>query len=106
MIDREFQRTKEYSGIVGTNTQDFALQSALGGGYIVDRSLEALGSSDKAIQAARRLLLEACDDVEAGRSPRGADPASHNLHHGTETIIPKGAPWRDLTKDMVLSSWV
>src|SRR6185437_10600336 len=58
-INREVQRTKTFTGIDGVNTQDFALQSALGGGYIVDRSKEALGSTDRAIQAARRLLLEA-----------------------------------------------
>jgi phenylpropionate dioxygenase-like ring-hydroxylating dioxygenase large terminal subunit len=106
LVDREVQRTKTFSGIEGVNTQDFALQSALGGGYIVDRSLEALGSSDNAIQACRRLLAEALDDVEAGRPPRGSDPETHNLHHAAEAIIPRGAPWRDLTKDLVLSNWV
>jgi hypothetical protein len=30
LIDREMQRTKNYSGIVGINTQDFALQEGMG----------------------------------------------------------------------------
>lgn len=105
LIDRDVQRTQTFSGIEGVNTQDFALQSALGGGYIVDRSKEALGSTDRAIQACRRLLLEAADDVESGRPPRGSDPETHNLTHSAEAIIPRGAPWRDLTKDLVLPNW-
>lgn len=105
LIDREVQRTQTFSGIEGVNTQDFALQSALGGGYIVDRSKEALGSTDRAIQACRRLLLEAADEVESGRPPRGSDPETHNLTHSAEAIIPRGAPWRDLTKDLVLPNW-
>jgi nitrite reductase/ring-hydroxylating ferredoxin subunit len=104
-VDREVQKTKTFTGIAGLNTQDFALQSALGGGYIVDRSRESLGSTDHAIQAARRLLLEACDDVEAGRPLRGTDPAVQNVQHAAEAIIPRGAPWRDLTKEIVLSNW-
>lgn len=105
LIDRDVQRTQTFSGIEGVNTQDFALQSALGGGYIVDRSKEALGSTDRAIQACRRLLLEAADEVESGRPPRGSDPETHNLTHSAEAIIPRGAPWRDLTKDLVLPNW-
>jgi len=104
-VDRQVQRTKTFTGIAGLNTQDFALQSALGGGYIVDRSKEALGSTDHAIQACRRLLLEAADDVEAGRPLRGTDPAVQNVQHAAEALIPRGAPWRDLTKEIVLSSW-
>jgi phthalate 4,5-dioxygenase oxygenase subunit len=105
LIDRDMQRSKTFTGIVGVNTQDYALQSALGGGYIVDRSAEALGSTDQAIQNLRRLLLEAADDVEAGRQPRGSNPATHNSHHAAEALIPRGAPWRDLTKEIVLSNW-
>jgi hypothetical protein len=106
MIDRDVQRTKTFTGIEGVNTQDYALQSALGGGYIVDRSLEALGSTDQAIQACRRLLLEAAEDVEAGRAPRGSEAATHNRAHAAEAVIPRGAPWRDLMKDLVLSNWL
>src|SRR6185312_10362613 len=73
-IDREVQRTKTFTGIAGVNTQDFALQSALGGGYIEPRHLEALGSTDRAISAARKLLLDASEEVEQGQALRGTDP--------------------------------
>src|SRR5690606_15009037 len=57
LIDREMQRTQNFTGIVGVNTQDRALQETMG--VIADRSLERLGTSDRAIIAARKLLLEA-----------------------------------------------
>jgi len=41
------QKTQNFTGIVGVNTQDFALQEGMG--QICDRSKEFLGSSDKAI---------------------------------------------------------
>jgi phthalate 4,5-dioxygenase oxygenase subunit len=104
-IDRAVQKTKTFTGIDGVNTQDFALQSALGGGYIVDRSNEALGSTDRAIQAARRLLLEAADDVEAGRVLRGADPEAYRHIRSSEALIPRGVPWRDATKEIVQAVW-
>jgi len=75
MIDRELQRTKTYSGIVGINTQDFALQEGMGA--IVDRTKEHLGTSDRAIIAMRQMLLEGTRDVEAGRAPKGTEPKSY-----------------------------
>ena len=59
LIDRQMQKTRNFTGIVGVNTQDFALQEGMG--PICDRSKEFLGSSDKAVIAMRRLLLEALD---------------------------------------------
>ncbi len=74
MIDRKLQKSGSFTGIPGVNTQDFALQEGMGA--IVDRSKEFLGTTDKAIVSMRRLLLEATRDVEAGRKPRGIDPAT------------------------------
>jgi phthalate 4,5-dioxygenase oxygenase subunit len=75
LIDREVQKTKTFTGIEGVNTQDVAVQEGMG--PIVDRSKEHLGSTDRAIVAMRRLLLEAVRMVEAGGAPKGADPASY-----------------------------
>ncbi len=104
-VDREVQRTRTFTGIAGVNTQDFALQSALGGGPIVDRSGEALGSTDRAIQACRRLLLAAADDVEAGRVAPGSDPEVSRGIRSSEALIPIGVPWRDATKEIVQAVW-
>ena len=97
LIDRERQKTISFTGIVGINTQDFALQEGMGGsgpGPICDRTGEHLGSSDKAIIAMRNLLLEATRDVEAGKRPRGADPKDHSQTRPFDTLVSPGADWR------------
>jgi phenylpropionate dioxygenase-like ring-hydroxylating dioxygenase large terminal subunit len=103
LIDREVQRTKTFTGIAGLNTQDFALQEGMGS--IVRRDLEALGSTDRAIQACREMLLEATDDVAAGRSPKGTDPATYERVRAGEIVTPRGVPWRDATKDILETVW-
>ena len=102
-IDREVQRTKTFTGIEGINTQDFALQTGMG--PIVDRSAEALGSTDMAIQTARRMLLEAADEVEADRDPVGIEPESHRLPRGADLMVPHGSDWRDVSKEAALAYW-
>jgi phthalate 4,5-dioxygenase len=102
-IDREVQRTKTYTGIAGANTQDYAVQTGMG--YIVDRSREALGSTDRAIQAARRMLVAAMDNVVADQAPPGTDPESYAKVRGTDMIIPRGADWRDASKEAEHAYW-
>jgi hypothetical protein len=103
LVDREIQRTKTFTGIKGVNTQDFALQEGMGG--VVRRDLEALGSTDMAIAVARKLLLEAMDDVAAGRAPRGSDPETQRNARGADAVVPRGLPWRDATKEIVQATW-
>jgi len=108
MIDREMQRTQNYTGIPGVNTQDFALQEAMGGsgnGPICDRTLENLGSSDRAIIAMRNLLLEATRDVEAGKPPRGSDAKVHGSCRPHDGVVPKGVDWREAFKDHLTCKW-
>jgi len=92
LLDREMQRTQNFTGIKGVNTQDFALQEGMG--PIVDRSKERLGTSDKAIIAARQLLLEATREVELGRAPRGAFPETHQHVRAYDGFLSKGDDWR------------
>src|SRR5690606_10910871 len=73
LIDREVQRTQTFSGIDGVNSQDRAVQESMG--FIVDRSREHLGPADRAIIAARKLLLEAVRSVERRARPRGGGRA-------------------------------
>jgi phthalate 4,5-dioxygenase oxygenase subunit len=103
LVDREMQRTKTFTGITGLNTQDFALQEGMGG--IVRRDLEALGSSDRAIQSCRELLVEAMDDVEKGVAPRGSDAETSSAIRAGEMIAPRGVPWRDATKELTETHW-
>jgi phenylpropionate dioxygenase-like ring-hydroxylating dioxygenase large terminal subunit len=85
MIDRNMQKGENFTGIVGINTQDVAIQEGMG--PIVDRSQEHLGATDIAIVTARRLLLEAADAVAAGQSPRGHDTASYRDIRAVDHIV-------------------
>jgi hypothetical protein len=91
-IDRALQRGRSFTGIVGINTQDFAVQEGMG--PVVDRSREHLGTTDRPIIAMRQLLLEAIDVAERGGTPRGADPATHRDVRAFEEIVPDAEDWR------------
>jgi phthalate 4,5-dioxygenase len=70
LIDREWQRTRSFSGIRGIQEQDTAVQE--GAGLIVDRTVEHLGSSDAAVIQMRRLLLRLVADLQRGTVPYAA----------------------------------
>jgi phthalate 4,5-dioxygenase len=99
LIDRQVQKTKTFTGIPGINTQDFALQEGMG--PIVDRSKEHLGTTDRAIIVTRQLLLEATHEVEAGKAPRGLDPADYRDQRATDLLAPKTADWRDFLQTAI-----
>jgi len=102
-LDREVQKTKTYTGIPGVNTQDFALQEGMGS--IVDRSREHLGTSDRAIIAARQLLLEGIDAVAEGRRPRGSEPASYRHVRPYDDYLDAKADWRTAFAGELLAKW-
>jgi len=70
LIDRGLQRTTSMSGIHGFAAQDMALQESMG--PRVDRTRERLGTSDTAIIATRRLLLQEIAALQAGQEPYAA----------------------------------
>ena len=90
MIDRQRQKTETFTGIQGINTQDRAVQESMG--LIADRSLERLGSTDRAIIATRRFLLDALADVAAGAEPPGLAQTYYGLR-AFESVLPKDAHW-------------
>jgi phthalate 4,5-dioxygenase len=102
-IDRELQARESFTGITGINTQDVAIQEGMG--PIVDRSLEFPGTTDRAICAARELLLEAAADVEAGRRPRAVDPADSRLVRAADVVIPADADWHELMDAQFTAEW-
>lgn len=74
LIDRQMQKSMNFSGISGLNEQDRALQESMGGANrtssrTVDRSLEHLVAADQAIVTARRMLLKMARDVRNGEDP-------------------------------------
>jgi phthalate 4,5-dioxygenase len=101
-IDRQAQRTESYTGIRGINTQDMAIQESMG--PIADRTEEHLGSSDLAVIATRRLLLQVAHDVAAGREPPGLDTSSARVR-AAEAILPPGATWHEAMRDELTARW-
>ena len=102
-IDRQKQKTESFTGIRGVNTQDVALQEGMGAN--VDRSLENLGSSDRAILAMRNMLLAATKAVENGQDPRGLDPMSYRNARPHDGLVPKDTAWQDAFKDKMTAKW-
>lgn len=100
LIDRRRQRTVNYTGIDVISAQDQAAQESMG--PIVDRSREHLGTSDVAIIAARRLLLEACQDVEEGRDPVGSRLAAISAR-AAEMLLPADAPWLEAMREQLVA---
>jgi phthalate 4,5-dioxygenase oxygenase subunit len=87
---------------MGHNFQDhdrFAVESQ---GEIADRTIEHLGTPDRAVTAMRRVMLRAIDDVEAGREPLMAHRDEHNplaelvtLGETIPTTMDLRALWRE-----------
>jgi hypothetical protein len=102
LIDRENQRTRTFIGIEGVNTQDMAVQESMG--PIYDRSKEHLGTSDLAVIAMRRLLLQAARDVQAGRDPLGAFGGCDGVRPA-EMVIPNAVAWSDAMEPELAARW-
>jgi phthalate 4,5-dioxygenase oxygenase subunit len=103
LIDRQRQKTETYTGITGINTQDWALQEGMGA--VVDRSKEHLGTTDTAIITARQLLLEACDTVAAGGTPRGANPSTYREVRPYDDIVPRDKTWKEAWAGELAAKW-
>jgi phthalate 4,5-dioxygenase len=103
MVDRQMQKTQNYTGIVGVNTQDFALQEGMG--PICDRSKEFLGTSDKAIVAMRRILLEAIAVNEKGGTPRAVDAKTYRMVRAYDRVVPTGQDWRKVMEKDLVAIW-
>ena len=90
LIDRYVQKTQTYTGIAGINTQDRAVQESMG--PIADRTLERLGTTDRAIIHARRALLQAVKTVQKGGDPPGVAPSYYRLR-AHEGVYSKDVHW-------------
>ena len=90
-IDRARQRALNFSGILGVNKQDRAVQESMG--RVVDRSREQLGPSDRAVITMRQMLLDAIRTVREGGDPPAADESYYRLR-AWEKVMPRVEDWR------------
>jgi nitrite reductase/ring-hydroxylating ferredoxin subunit len=102
--DRDSMRTKTFTGM-GLNFQAHDAFATESQGRVQDRTAEHLVSSDKAIVAARKLLLSGIEDVKRGREPRHriADPKMNRFPHlmVISEVIPGSIHWKDYAKKLV-----
>ena len=92
LIDRERQRTETFTGIRSVVAQDLAVTQDQGGGSTLDRSLEYLVSSDRAIIALRKRLLSAVKALQQGvEPPEAANPRSYAVRPG-DFMLPRDIP--------------
>ena len=95
--DRESMKTWSFSGMGRIfNVQDSAIVE--GSGPIVDRTREFLGPSDRAIIAARRQVLRAIREVEAGREAPHVIRSAEKNHFPhlmvVSEVITNGTDWQ------------
>jgi phenylpropionate dioxygenase-like ring-hydroxylating dioxygenase large terminal subunit len=92
MIDRQVQKADTFTGILGINTQDRAVQESMG--PIMDRTKEHLGAADRAVIGMRKLLEAAVETVRDGGSPAGTSDSYYELR-AADGILPADADWRE-----------
>ena len=94
LIDRQAQKEQRaYSGVFGFSEQDASLQESMGA--IQDRTRELLLPTDKAIQMARRMLLEAAQGLAQGVEPPALDADVQQVR-AAGVLLPRGQdpkPW-------------
>jgi phthalate 4,5-dioxygenase oxygenase subunit len=95
LIDRQKQRTSNYTGIEGFATQDACMTESMGA--VCDRSEEHLGVTDAFVIAVRRFLLRAVRDVQAGSEAPGLinnfDKNELAEINSYERTVPLDAAW-------------
>ncbi|MBM2803376.1 MAG: phthalate 4,5-dioxygenase [Deltaproteobacteria bacterium] len=103
--DRASIKTQTFTGM-GTNFQvhdAFATESQ---GRVQNRTAENPVSSDKAIIAARKLILNAIKDVREGREPQHVirDPQANRFANLVvlSDVIPKSTDWKEYTRSREL----
>ncbi len=102
--DRDSMTRKTFTGM-GFNFQAHDAFATESQGVIQDRTAEHLVSSDKAIVAARKLLLSGIEDVKQGRDPRHLirDPKENHFPHlmVISEVISRSTDWKVYAKKLV-----
>jgi nitrite reductase/ring-hydroxylating ferredoxin subunit len=100
MIDRALQASGDsYTGIKSLGAQDCGMQESMG--PIADRTKEHLLAGDSSIVRARRYLLDALKDMEAGKSPPGTSDGSQYRARSLRLEAPATTPFAELVESRV-----
>jgi hypothetical protein len=99
LIDRDQQRTASMTGIHGFASQDQAVQESIG--PTVDRTRERLGTSDTAIIAMRRLLLQEIRALEEKQEPFAAHHGDIYWVRSASMVLKREVPFDEGARDLV-----
>ena len=98
-IDRREQRKSSMTGIHGFAAQDQAMQESMG--PVVDRTCERLGTSDTAIIAMRRLLLQEIHALQEKRQPFAAHHGDVYWVRSASMVLKRDVAFDEGARDMV-----
>jgi phthalate 4,5-dioxygenase oxygenase subunit len=102
LIDRNRQRESSMTGIHGFAAQDMAMQESMGSQ--VDRTKERLGTSDTAIIATRRLLLQEIRALERGEAPFAASHGDVYWIRSASMVAPREAPLSERAREIMMAN--
>jgi phthalate 4,5-dioxygenase len=104
LIDRGFQRSgRSYTGIRGIREEDLAVQESMGS--VCDRTIEHLGSSDLAVIALRRRLLDAVRALaERGEVPYEALNDDAYRVRSAALVLPREVAWDKGAADALVAT--
>jgi hypothetical protein len=99
-IDRELQRTKDYTGIRNIHVQDKAITELMG--PVLDRSREHLGTSDVMVIRIRRRMAAAAIALVDDKVPApGVDTPDVFRVRSGGVILPEDADWLEATRELI-----
>jgi phenylpropionate dioxygenase-like ring-hydroxylating dioxygenase large terminal subunit len=104
LLDREKQRSENFTGMRGIREEDIAVQEDQYGGPVADRTKEHLGTSDAGIIALRRRLLNAARNFQRGQEP--AEPHCGGAYrvHPIAELAHRNVPFEEMAHSAVRAS--
>jgi phthalate 4,5-dioxygenase len=98
LLDRDKQRSENFTGMRGIREEDIAVQEDQYGGPIADRTKEHLGTSDAGVIALRRRLLSAVRDLQCGQEP--PEPWRGHVYrvHPIADLARRDVPFNELAR--------
>ena len=101
LVDRDLQRNSSMTGMQSFATQDMAVQESMG--PIVDRTRERLGTSDTAIIAMRRLLLQEMRALEEGKEPFASQHGDVYSVRSASMVLKRDVPFDEGARELMLA---